>query len=219
MCWNADISINTFLFTCLALLFIFITNTYTKYKSRTFDNPLVYVFLLNVAGVQLAEFFLWRNLKNKSLNETFSRVIANLIAIQPATLMLMIPNVSLRYSILAAYAAYLTFYIQYKRMYSPIDFSTTLSKSGHLSWEWIKYRGYENIFFLFMIAFYLASLLLIDNFVILMFGVMSIIVSFYFYYKSEIFGSMWCWVANLFMLYFIVDILMIKPYYEYNGLC
>lgn len=26
MCWNEDISINTFMFSCLALLFIFVSN-------------------------------------------------------------------------------------------------------------------------------------------------------------------------------------------------
>lgn len=42
MCWNADISINTFTFGLFALLFIYIANTYSKYKTKTFENPLVY---------------------------------------------------------------------------------------------------------------------------------------------------------------------------------
>jgi hypothetical protein len=57
MCWNQDISINTFLFACLSLLFIFLTNKFTKYKTKTFDNPLVYLFFLVVASMQLIEFF------------------------------------------------------------------------------------------------------------------------------------------------------------------
>jgi len=61
MCWNQDISINTFIFACLSLLFIFFTNTFTKYKTPTFDNPIVYLFLLSVAAMQLIEYFLWRN--------------------------------------------------------------------------------------------------------------------------------------------------------------
>ena len=146
MCWNADISINTFLFMCLGLLFVFITNTFTKYKSHTFDNPLVYVLLLNVAGVQLAEFFLWRNLKNNSLNETFSRVIANLIAIQPATLMLMIPNPSLRYGLLFSYIVYIVGYVLYKSFYKPVKFYTSVGENGHLNWEWANYKNYEDFF-------------------------------------------------------------------------
>ena len=35
--------------------------------------------------------------------------------------------------------------------------------------------------------------------------------------KYNTFGTMWCWSFNLFLLYFIVDILIIQPF-EY-GLC
>jgi hypothetical protein len=49
MCWNQDISLNTFLFACSALIFIYLASTYTKYKSDTFKNPLVYLFLFEVA--------------------------------------------------------------------------------------------------------------------------------------------------------------------------
>jgi len=45
MCWNADISLNTFIFGLFSMIFIFITNTYTKYKTQTFNNPLMYLFL------------------------------------------------------------------------------------------------------------------------------------------------------------------------------
>ena len=219
MCWNADISINTFLFMCLGLLFVFITNTFTKYKSHTFDNPIVCVLLLNVAGVQLAEFFLWRNLKNNSLNETFSRVIANLIAIQPATLMLMIPNRSLRYGMLLLYALYIIGFVLYKNSYSPMKLHTSVGKNGHLIWEWLNYKENEVILFFAYLTFYLAALFSINNFLIMLFALTSMIMSLIFYYKHNTFGTMWCWSSNLFMLYFIVDILIIKPYYEYNNLC
>ena len=54
---NADISINTFLFAFLALLFIYFTNTYTKYKTHSFDNKIMYLFTLSVVCMQLLEFF------------------------------------------------------------------------------------------------------------------------------------------------------------------
>jgi hypothetical protein len=219
MCWNADISINTFLFMCLGLLFVFITNTFTKYKSHAFDNPFVYVLLLNVAGVQLAEFFLWRNLKNKSLNETFSRVIANLIAIQPATIMLMIPDQSLRYGMLASYIFYIVGYVLYKSFYKPVKFYTSVGENGHLNWEWANYKNYEDFFFFITIGFYVAALLSINNFLIALFSFITLTISLIAYLKHDTFGTMWCWSSNLFMLYFIVDILIIKPYFEYNGLC
>jgi hypothetical protein len=98
MCWNPSISLNTFIFACLALLFIFYANTYTKYKTHTFDNPLVYLFLFEVAIMQLVEFYLWRNLKNKSINKNLSIIASFIILFQQLTLILMIPNLSIRYS-------------------------------------------------------------------------------------------------------------------------
>ena len=56
MCWNADISLNTFIFGLFSMIFIFITNTYTKYKTHTFNNPLMYLFLGVVISIQLLEF-------------------------------------------------------------------------------------------------------------------------------------------------------------------
>ena len=85
MCWNADISINTFIFAIFALVFIYITNTYSKYKTKIFDNPLVYLFFFEVALIQLVEYFLWRNLKNAKWNEMLSKIAAFIINTQVIT--------------------------------------------------------------------------------------------------------------------------------------
>ncbi len=82
MCWNKDISINTFLFGFLSLCFIYYANTYTKYKSSTFKNPLVYLFLLTVISIQLIEYFLWKNLNNISKNAFYSRLASFIIFIK-----------------------------------------------------------------------------------------------------------------------------------------
>ena len=107
MCWNADISINTFLFGIFALVFIFLANTYTKYKQETFKNPLVYLLLLEVASIQLIEFFLWRNLKNKKINELLTSFALYIIIIEPLTIMLMIPNKIIVISIILCYLFFL----------------------------------------------------------------------------------------------------------------
>ena len=38
MCWNKDVSLNTFLFSGFVLLLIYYNNTYTKYKVAEFDS-------------------------------------------------------------------------------------------------------------------------------------------------------------------------------------
>jgi hypothetical protein len=219
MCWNLDISLNTFLFACLALLFIFLTNTFTKYKTKTFDNFLVYLFLLEVAAIQLIEFFLWRNLRNKSLNELLSKIASFFVFIQPLTLMFMIPNISIKLVFIFIYFIFCLFYFVYRGIYNPIIFHTSIGTNGHLSWEWINFKGYENIFLFIGLMFYIIPALLMKNFFIALFLIISSIISLFFYFKYDTFGTMWCWSFNLFLLYFIINILIIKPFYEYNGLC
>ena len=219
MCWNQDISINTFLFACLALLYIALTNTFTKYKTPTFDNPVVYLFLLEVASMQLIEFFLWRNLKNKSMNEFLSKIASVFVTIQPLTLIFMIPQLTLKYGFLFSYAVFLIVYFEYKRIYNPIHFNTSIGKNGHLSWNWMNFNGFENILPFVFLLYYIIPLIIIDNTLLSIFVIVSLIISLYFYFIYNTFGTIWCWSINLFLLYFIVDILVIQTYYEYNGLC
>ncbi len=219
MCWNPDISINTFFFACLSLLFIFITNRFTKYKTPTFDNPLIYLFLLAVAAIQLIEFFLWKNLKNKYINEILSKIMSYFIILQIVVLIIMIPNLTVRYSILLCYAFFLIIYIHYKQIYNPIRFHTSIGKNGHLSWEWMNYEGYENIWFVIFSLFYIVPILIINNPLLTVFMLLTMFISLFFYFKYNTFGTMWCWSFNIFFLYFLINILLIQPYNEYRSLC
>ena len=163
MCWNPDISINTFIFACVALLFILITNTFTKYKTPFFNNPFVYFFLFAIASMQLIEFFLWRNLKNAAMNKILSIIASFFICLQQITLIIMIPDLTIRYGLLVFYAIFLTTYFEYKRIYNPIQFHTSVGKNGHLSWDWMNYKGYENIWLIIGLLFYILPVLAINK--------------------------------------------------------
>jgi len=219
MCWNPDISINTFIFVCVSLLFIYVTNTFTKYKSPMFDNPLVYLLLLTVGSMQLIEFFLWKNLKNKKINEILSIISSFLVVLHMYILMIMIPNSTIRYNILLLYTLFLIIYFIYKQIYNPILYYTSIGKNGHLSWEWFNYKGYENIWIMIFLLFYIIPLFLIKNHILSFFAITTMLISFFFYFKYNTFGTMWCWSFNLLFLYCIINILLIQPYYEYNSLC
>jgi len=219
MCWNADISLNTFIFSCLALLFIFLTNTFSKYKTKAFENPLVYALLFVAASMQLIEFFLWRNLTNKNMNNLLSRIAGWIPLLQILILIFMIHNNTIKYTILLSYSIFLLFYYFYIELYKTIIFETTIGKNGHLVWEWIGTKGYDNVFFYITLLFYIIPLFFIHLPILNLFIVFSLFASIFFYLKHRTFGTMWCWSINLFLLYFIVDILIIKPYYEYNNLC
>lgn len=217
MCWNAEISMNTFLFACFTLTFIYFTNTYTRYKSPTF-NPLVYLYLFVVASMQLIEFFIWRNLKDKSINKLFTEIATVNITLQPLILMLMIESPWVRYVMLGLYALFIIVYQGYKTFVSPFEFHTSVY-NGHLKWDWADGDGIEKGIHFYYLALYVAAFLLIRNPLLTLFGLTSMILTFYLYFKDGTFGSMWCWLLNIFLLYFVVNILLIQPFLEYNGLC
>jgi len=141
MCWNKDISINTFLFACFSLIFIYLTNTFTKYKLVEFKNPIIYLFLFAVAIMQLIEYFLWKNLNNMSMNILLSKIASYIIFIQPLIIMSMIPIVNIKYLLIVIYILFITIYLQYKMLYNPIHFYTSIGKNCNLSWEWMNLKG------------------------------------------------------------------------------
>lgn len=226
MCWNEDISLNTFLFSCFALVFIYITNTYTKYKTPFFENPLFYVFAFLVASMQLLEFFLWRNLGNKKRNTQLSKAGLLLLFSQIFVLILIVENPVYRYSLLSFLLLW-TFGLFLYTQSHPIVFKTRES-GGHLSWDWVIIPGVSR--FMDLVLLTIGLLLYFVPFALIKGNqkskVLLILLGFFLYLfcylvakKDRTYGSLWCWAINLFFLYFIVDILLIQPFYEYNGLC
>jgi hypothetical protein len=214
MCWNQDISLNTFIFAILALLFIYLANTFTKYKNVT--TLYFYLFFLLVAFVQLMEFLLWRNLSNKKLNTIFSKILCGLVLIQPIVLIFMIPDVFIKIFILLCYICVIIYII-----YSNPSrvFRTSIGKNGHLFWEW---SNFNNIYLLFIcLIFYIIPLILFKNVILTIITLGTILFSLYINnsFNTGTFGSVWCWLSNVILLFVIIDILLIKPYYEYNSLC
>ena len=140
------------------------------------------------------------------------------IIIQPATLILMIDNIKIKIKLFLLYILFGFIFGLYKS-YNPINFHTTVGKDGHLLWEWLNYKGYANILLAIGILFYVIPILYINNNLLSLFVITSLLLSLIFYFKYKTFGSMWCWISNTFLLYVIIDILLIKPFIEYNGLC
>lgn len=217
MCWNENVSLNTFLFGTVVLLFIAYNNSYTQYKIIEFDKyPILYLFMFSVVSMQLAEYFLWKSIrtKNEEMNTIFSMMGWSITRIfQPLFAIGSIPDpfIYFRNVAFVVYFFTLTVVSTYKQLYNPIDFKSIIDKSGHLRWIWDDITGYEKIqpFFYFLSLF-----VLVFHFpVITLLSACYLIVS-YFMFKNA-WGSMWCWIINSFFIYFLIDILYIMPYKEY----
>lgn len=216
MCWNQYVSLNTFIFSSFVLLLIVYNNKYSPYKIEVLDNVYAYFFLMSFITMQLIEFFLWRNLSNKDLNRLFSILGALLLMLQPVASLMLLNNIDLRNKMLALYSIPSFSYFIYNIINK--DFSTSVSKTGHLKWNWIDLKGNKQIFFISWLFFLFFSLFYNKHYIGLAYTIALLIITLYSYKKDESFGSLWCWSINSLMIYYAIKLLVIIPYKE-HGIC
>jgi hypothetical protein len=163
---------------------------------------------------------LWRNINHPYWNSFFSKIACFIVFLQPLVAIQIIPEHSVMHRIFMG--LYLLFYLFITLLvfaYGKIEMKTSIGKNGHLSWDWMKYHRYQNSIVFIYLSFYSIFILLTKNPVLILFYFLTLLLSLFLFYTTNEYASMWCWMVNIFMIYFIVDILLIQPYYEYRGLC
>ena len=217
MCWNQYVSLNTFTFSTIILILIAYNNKYTPYKISELNNIFAYIFFMSFIIMQLIEFFLWRNLNNKDINQKLSIAGALLLMVQPIASLLMLKDDFTRKAMLTTYTIPAFAYFIYKVKTQP-NFNTTVTPMGHLRWNWLnqdknKLLGLIWFFFLYFSIFvekqyYTAGIITLA----------LLAVSYYSYNKEGSYGSLWCWSINSLMIYYAIKLLIVLPYKE-HGLC
>ena len=219
MCWNKDISLNTFIFSTIGLVFIYYTNNYTKYKIKWFNNIYMYLFYFSFISMQLVEYFLWGNINNKEANAFYSKMGLFLIIIQPFLYLMSITDIIHRNQIVLYYLIVVLIFFIYKYLFDPIILKTTVADNGHLQWNWLPGKGFDVIFMFAWMFFFVYKLYYIRDYFFLVSLLFIIFMIYLYYLKSNTWGSMWCWAANTVMIYLIIEILLIQPFIEYGSLC
>jgi len=214
MCWNASVSINTFLFSSFVLALIVYNNSYTKYKIHEVNDTWMYLFILSFVFMQLIEFFLWRNINNKFYNNLFSICAVLLLFCQPIASLMILQNVSLRNMLLIVYLLGAIPYsiYQFSRRY----IHTTISKGGHLHWNFFTSYVSSWMFWLFFLFFSLFYERKPTWFVFMLF---TLYISYLNYMKDESLGTMWCWGLNSIMIYYALYLLIYLPFLEKASVC
>lgn len=214
MCWNASVSINTFLFSSFVLALIVYNNSYTKYKIQEVNDTWMYLFILSFVFMQLIEFFLWRNINNKFYNNLFSICAVLLLICQPIASLMMLQNVSLRNMLLCVYLLGALSYSIYQ--FSTRHIHTTISKGGHLHWNFFTPYLIAWAFWLFFLFF---SLFYEPKPTWFVFSLFTLYISYLNYRKDESLGTMWCWSINSIMIYYAAYLLIYLPFLEKNSVC
>ena len=214
MCWNASVSLNTFLFSGFVLLLIIYNNSFTKYKIQELNNKWMYLFMTSFILMQLIEFFIWKNINNKFYNNIFSICATLLLIIQPVASIMILKNMQLRNLLLFSYLLLAFPYSIYKFLNNNIY--SVIGESGHLRW---KFFNVKPIIFFVWLFFFLFSFVYEKKWFGFMFALITLFISFLIYGKDNTMWSMWCWSVNSMMIYYAIYLLIYLPFLEKNDIC
>jgi hypothetical protein len=182
MCWNATVSLNTFLFSFFGVNFAYFNNIINIYE---------YLFFYSFISIQLLEYFTWKHLHNKKINKLLSQLGLFLIFLQPL-LIILIPN-NVKFNIKATLITLYLIFFSLIFFSIKNDFSMEKAPNGHLAWNWLKYPP---LIVLLWLTFYLVILLYAKKYILFAINAIIVLTIYYTYYKTNTWGSLWCWIAN-----------------------
>jgi len=207
MCWNAAVSLNTFLFSSFVLTLIVYNNFFTKYKIQELNSLWIYILLVTVISMQLLEFFIWVNINNK-YNNFFSTIGFILIYIQPIASIMIITDTQIRNILLFFYMILATPYLIYKL--STHKITSVKSVNGHLTWKF----DISNIIIFAWAFFFLFSFVFEKHWILFIFLLITGCIIYINYVKHNTVGSVWCWFINSIMIYYAGYLLFYLPFLE-----
>jgi hypothetical protein len=184
MCWNESVSLNTFALGLFAVLFGLMNNAI---------SPLAAVGMMAFVSMQLVEYFAWRNINDTNALSLISKIGFLLILMQPSIMTLSSLSSNLLYPFLGTYAAFVFVFLTVIYPIQDIKFTMHKASNGHLAWDWLDVPHIAAFIWVAFLAFPLFSAKLYFETILL---VLSFIVCYALYIKTNTWGSMWCWIAN-----------------------
>ena len=190
MCWNASVSLNTYIFGLFASSFAYYNGTTDLLGFLLFQSFII---------MQLIEYFIW----SKTFpNRLLSQIALFFILCQPVLNILKIQKMpKLIPYLLVAYFIFIIIVYTIITPLNTLDFSSVPSKNGHLAWKWFTWNIYIIVIWF---AFLSARWVIDEMYLILVFVTTALIISIILYKETKTWGSMWCWLANIISLYIIV---------------
>lgn len=194
MCWNKEISLNTFLFSLFS-------------ASLAYHNKVInfygLLFLISFISMQLLEYFTWKYLNNKQINILLSKIGLFIIFIQPILSLQIYYSEKDKLLIRTLQGIYILFMTSVLVSSPPIDFSMYREKNGHLAWNWLKFPFFVNVIW---IAFQIGIFLYYKDYTIFFINLIIVVLVYYNYHKTNTWGSLWCWVANIISIGLLLEV-------------
>jgi len=199
MCYNAEISLNTFIYGTIALIIILVIN-----KVPISEILIVYTISL----IQLMEYFAWTNINNKEILEDISKFGLSIIFIQ-VFLIIQSNLKDIKRQIIILLLFITSIYIYYNTKINN-KFRMEKGENGHLIWWWLDIVYPLNI--LLILLFYIYPYYDNEKYIELIFAIISVGISLYYNLRYKTWGSMWCYIGNILWIVLIIKsiILLIK---------
>ncbi len=195
MCWNAEVSLQSFI---LGSLGIIVGGIYGL------SFPLL-LFFSTIVLMQLLEFIVWSSLKNKRVRFITSILAASLLLLQPiASILTLYPN-QIMYNLLYVYCILILLnsvhILLYKKESVDTFFDMYPGKNGHLIWNWIKKDELTIVSIIIYTFFLIIPLIISKQWSYVIYGMTMLIISVITFGRENTWGSMWCWLVNLSIIY------------------
>ena len=198
MCWSAKVSLNTFIYGFISAIIVYALNVIPLH---------VIIIFLSFTSMQLLEYFAWTYLNNKKINKILSYIGLLLIIIQIFLINYLSPNKQNSKILLRALFIILVFFMIFQ--FKNITFKMTVGKNGHLLWHWL---DLPILWIIIGLMFYVIPTYLTKSktYLPLYFMLITIIISFYYYYKYKTWGTMWCYISNIAWIFLILISILSK---------
>ena len=179
MCWNADVSMKSFIIGLIAIV---------AGAAAGISTPLL-LFYSTIVCMQLVEYVVWKNINDKNVIFNASIAAIFLLWLQPIFAMLTMTNYKM-ISIIAYCIIGLLYQLHDKWDLSQLKMYS--GKDSHLVWKWLEGNRGLWIYFIFLLTpvFFMVSKEMIALILLTLFA------SLYGYYTTNTWGSMWCWLTN-----------------------
>jgi len=204
MCWNATVSINTFLLSTFAVLLAAVNKVYPWR---------VLAFIMSIAAVQFLEFIIWSYYDNKRVNKYASMMVFFVIALQPlaAAWMLYDQDRRLMNQLMIAYVvifmAGLMFIVTRSR--DPFkNMKSDRGRNGHLVWHWMAKGNLHLYMLMTYMVFFFTSIWLSGVHWLFWVTLATLAMSLYYFWRFDTWGTMWCWTSNVISLVLIAKVVL-----------
>ena len=192
MCWSAEVSLNTFLFSLFGGAFGYFNGMISGFS---------FLYFISFILIQLIEYFTWNNLYDKKTNRLISQIALFVIIMQIPFYIYSQETFPYKSSLLAIYLLFITGTL----CYFNIDFSMNKAANGHLAWNWLNFPPW----ILFIWVSFILGLCLYEKRYVAFIGYFIFLAWVYYaYHESNTWGSLWCWVANLHALVLIGQVFL-----------